>query len=49
MFDIEDEGEESDGHPGDLPCRQYHKSVDLSNLNIQQHDFQQQDRLKVPV
>jgi hypothetical protein len=37
MFDIEDEGEESDHHAhADLPCRQYHKSVDLSHVPMQQ-------------
>jgi acetyl esterase/lipase len=37
MFDIEDEGEESDHHAhADLPCRQYHKSVDLSHAPMEQ-------------
>lgn len=38
MFDIED-GEEGHGHElehGDLPCRQYHKSVDLSRHPLAQ-------------
>ena len=35
MFDIEDEEEEGHDH-GDLPCRQYHKSVDLSRHPLAQ-------------
>jgi len=44
MFEIEDEGEESEHDHGDSACRKYHKSVDLGNVPMQQ-----QDRLKVPV
>jgi len=45
MFEIEDEGDESDGHEphDDLPCRKYHKSVDMGNVPMQK------DRLAVPV
>ncbi|KAH7070199.1 Alpha/Beta hydrolase protein [Paraphoma chrysanthemicola] len=34
MFEIEDDGDESDH--GDLPCRHYHKSVDLSKVPIEE-------------
>jgi hypothetical protein len=32
MFEIDDEEDESDH--GELPCRQYHKSVDLSKAQV---------------
>lgn len=43
MFDIEDEGEDSDRDHADLPCKKYHKSVDMGNVPTQK------DRMTVPV
>jgi acetyl esterase/lipase len=43
MFDMEDDADDSDRDHADLPCRKYHKSVDLGNAPMQK------DRLTVPV
>jgi hypothetical protein len=35
MFEIEDDGDESDHH-ADMPCKKYHKSVDLGRASMEQ-------------
>jgi hypothetical protein len=35
MFEIEDDGEDSDSQHAKLPCRKYHKSVDLSRAPME--------------